>query len=417
MIRITKKEVPQFLHKSAFYEALGDFEDDLISIPSECLKETPGVEIFADVNHLLKTLQFWGSDSIPEALFEFVLRAKETETEIFAAIFAEFDQLPQVSILSKFLGLPEQNRTSLAVRVGRMDIIAFFEARNIPFPSCSCNIAASEGHREVMKHFHQLGFPCDCCDTASCHGSLDCLKYAHEVAGACLSSKAFISACENGREDCMRYVLQQQQNILANESTRSLASQEASANGHLACLKVLLEYNVPISADCCARAAQGGHLDCLRLLHAHGVPVLPAVYIDAIFAQQFPAFQCVHALGCPWTIDVARVCADEDSVVFLHYALTHGCPVDDNVVVEMAGRGAVKCLRCLNGHKNMASSFTVEVFEAAAAAGNVATLETLFALGCAWDATVYAAAVASRSKECVRFLHEHGCPSEEETQS
>eukprot|EP01032_Pedospumella_encystans_P019463 gene19463-22126_t len=88
--------VPEYLRNSSFYLGLNVTEDDKFSIPSNHMKRDTNVNTLADMTELLDTIRFWGSDIIPQALFDFTARQprklinKTLETYRLAGSFSHY---------------------------------------------------------------------------------------------------------------------------------------------------------------------------------------------------------------------------------------------------------------------------------------------------------------------------------------
>ena len=78
MISITKTNIPDYLVGSDFYNALCSEDTEEFTIPEANLKLTPTVENLNDVQHLLNTLCYWGTNRYPDDLLLFLLKARDT---------------------------------------------------------------------------------------------------------------------------------------------------------------------------------------------------------------------------------------------------------------------------------------------------------------------------------------------------
>ena len=66
--------VPEYLRNSSFFLWLNVTEDDVFFIPPNHMKHDTSVDTLADMTELLNTIRFWGSDIIPQTLFDFAAR-------------------------------------------------------------------------------------------------------------------------------------------------------------------------------------------------------------------------------------------------------------------------------------------------------------------------------------------------------
>jgi hypothetical protein len=162
----------------------------------------------------------------------------------------------------------------------------------------------------------------------------------------------------------------------------------AAAKGRLESLRVLCEYGQlcprrhPYDAFLALKNASAhGHLECLRFLVDHFRPYVPWDASTAVMTAAMDQLECLKFLrenGCPWNDDVFRAatgCAEMEVVEYLH---------------EIGSPGETAC-------------------EGAALAGSVERLEFLRARGYPWGGAFYHAATRGRL-DCMRWMHEHGCP-------
>ena len=63
LIPVRKADVPEYLHRSEFYQSLEESDGEFL-VPSSCLKLDDHISNCEDLRWLLITLRFWIADSI-----------------------------------------------------------------------------------------------------------------------------------------------------------------------------------------------------------------------------------------------------------------------------------------------------------------------------------------------------------------
>ncbi|PNH08089.1 Ankyrin repeat domain-containing protein [Tetrabaena socialis] len=237
----------------------------------------------------------------------------------------------------------------------------------------------------------------------------------------------------------------------------------AAAHGNVSSLEFLLAQGVQLSGEravgVTSRAASGGHLAALKVLHAHGTPMNDQTVVQAamngarpvvawlleelgsavvLTASMFAAaagsgsaelLAWLHQHGCPWDASVFAAAAGSGSEEQLEWLVEHGCPMGvewlegqgyprtDSVCTEAAERD--------DGPDRLAwlqqrgYPLTAYVAYAAAAHGNVSSLEFLLAQGVQLSGE-RAVGVTSRAASgghlaALKVLHAHGTPMNDQT--
>lgn len=149
--------------------------------------------------------------------------------------------------------------------------------------------------RKLIKNVKVNGFLC--IDYASFKGRLRCLKYLHKSGGSSAWGQwTCINAARNGHLECLKYILDNGYPVIDNVCTF------AAKYGHLECLKYIhLKGGSKVWNELtCLAAAEGGHLDCLRYAHDNGCPWDRRVCIEAFKNDNLDCLQYVreHGLNC-----------------------------------------------------------------------------------------------------------------------
>ncbi|CAL6290279.1 unnamed protein product [Bathycoccus prasinos] len=202
-------------------------------------------------------------------------------------------------------------------------------------------------------------------------GNLEMLKYCFEH-GCPLDDYTAICAAHNGHLRCLKFLIED-----AKVNWYDQTACAAAEGGHLEILRMPDD----IQCKCDEFAAFGGHIECLNYLHQIGVPWSEEVPIYASQAGKIEILERIHELGCPLNEDACSEAALHghlDLLKFLRNELK--CPWD-------SGTPALASLR---GHREV--------------------LEWCFQNDA--PICVHSAVNASRNGhvDCLQFLHEHHAP-------
>jgi hypothetical protein len=98
VIFIPKSRVPEYLHRSDFYLSLYTLDesevrrspndDQMITVPEDCLKSDTNIRNEDDLRYLLVTLRFWVATVIPLELIQFAL--DKSKAAVFGAVVPDF---------------------------------------------------------------------------------------------------------------------------------------------------------------------------------------------------------------------------------------------------------------------------------------------------------------------------------------
>eukprot|EP01032_Pedospumella_encystans_P024046 gene24046-27205_t len=232
---------------------------------------------------------------------------EEPNNELIAAAVAS-GSIPCVVFLRE-LGHPwEESFTVSAANAGNIDLFRFLVENGCPCSSTRCaHKVAAMGSLESLVLISKLGLPWDShtCDAAADEGHVECLKFL----------------MENGCP--VRY-----DNICA------------SAAANMSCLTYAHEHGGKLTVLAAIKAAHAGALDCLQYLHAHGCTFNILVTNACAQSNLSPAcLQFVLDTGCAMTEETCKLAATRHSMgrlkgppeqhvnlAGLHYAIEQGCP-------------------------------------------------------------------------------------------
>ncbi len=154
-----------------------------------------------------------------------------------------------------------------SIELGYLDVLKTVLPNCPSFDTYNIPILAStEGHLHILKWCKENNFEFSiyCTNNASKNGHLDCLKFL--IENRCDKSilNMFSNVCENGHLHCLTYLVE------FGFKPTAAASNSAAENGHLECLTYLESKGVEISYQAALYAAENGHLECLKFIIESG---------------------------------------------------------------------------------------------------------------------------------------------------
>lgn len=409
-------DIPEYLRSGEFFHSLDVQPNSELTIPPECFYPDPRTLTSVDLEHLLKTLRFWIVDQIPPELIDFLIENNYNLHTWDIVSHYEID-MPVLTVVRSVINA--QDRIAEAFLLGSLQIVKYLHER--------------------------LGENIDnkAAETAAQHGHLICLKYAHEH-GAYWDSKTTIAAANHGQLECLKYALSNGCPWTFRNGTEDVFYLCACAarGGHLECLKYAHAFGCAWSVGTCATAAAAGHLQCLQYLHEQGCEWDATSTYAAANQGQLHCLQYLHEHGCPWTAVAYQRAVYYGRVGCIEYLLKHDCPgydptcdIDDFTYSDN--------LWLLEIAHKLNMPWTAETLQYAVLWGYTASVEYLLSNGCpgydprcsVWneygdfDNNLWLLRIAHKLSlpwttetmrhaqregflHSVKFLVEHGCPSD-----
>ncbi|GAM20941.1 hypothetical protein SAMD00019534_041160, partial [Acytostelium subglobosum LB1] len=203
---------------------------------------------------------------------------------------------------------------------GSLELLRFFvEQHRYPISSSSLEMAASNGHLNIIQHLvnQHTTVRCTpyCYEAAAARGHLDIIKLLHSKSNIKPSTQSLDVAAQNGHLDVVRYLL-----LHAHVTPTSRATDLAVANGHLETARFLLNNVNLFSSMLPVYACQSGSMDLVKDCNNLG----NRVKFTTACMDVAPSLEIIRYLhhnrpeGCTFVcFDNAVSRADIDSVVFL----------------------------------------------------------------------------------------------------
>lgn len=411
---VDKLYVPIYLKGGLLFHSLDNDDTEKFAVPAKFMKMDTYIRNKADMEHLLKSLQYWMVTDVPATLVSFALNQPfkshigQLIADSLAAVCTELRDLQHVCNT-----LPKQ-RIAVAISLGRVNFVMCLHKRGYLIPPDACTVAAAGGHRGCLEYVHAHGgrLVTDSdtqCQVAAWKGSVKCLEYLHQH-GCPLGAATVINATKGNHLPCLQYALEH------GGVWNPTAILTAAELGYSECLQCLMTAVLPFEfftvlpsvQRAAALATHAGHFNCLRLCcewspavpksslafdaargeHAHCLHYLRDIgcgwgtYLPACAAQleDLACLRFLHQLGCPWDAETTRMAALHGHLACLQYAHQQGCSMDFDLA-EVAALDRLECLQYGVQHG-----------------------------GCRWDAEVYADVLEFGSLRCKDYAARLGCP-------
>lgn len=294
------------------------------------------------------------------------------------------------------------NLMSVAAEIGNLDSLKYLYEHGCICDDISRMNAVKGGHMDCLLYLYDhgcLGNPQEEKKVAIINGHLECLKFLVNFSPADYIDS--LTAAREGQVECLRYLYDQ--GCMGNPQQEK---EIAIINGHLECLKFLVNFS-PADYRDNLTAAKEGQVECLKFIHSRGGHLNELVMSFAAEKGNKKCLEFLCSAGCPWDERATQVAAGHnhfDCLIFLH---THGCPWDKGATTAAAGRGNLNILKYLHQYGCPWDKWTTA---AAACCETTECLDYLRINECPWDEWASAEATSNGRYDNLVYLHTHGCP-------
>jgi len=321
MQTILRTDVPEYLRRGLWYEALDPDDDVAFDVPAKCFKPDPIVRSKADLFFLLRSLQFWQVTRLPSDALGFIylydLFDAAKEYPLFSSSFQHLRTMKEATGKNRVFTTSNQKSTAAMIcqQHQHTKCVLFVEA---------CALAAGADDLVSLAYLHENGCPWDSntIREAIRSGKIECLAYA-QVYG-CPSLPTYESlinlAAQWGHVDVLKYLWNR------GEEWDDLTMSCAASSGNLACMQYLHNAGCPWGEHACLFAVMKGSLECLQFAHHYGSPWSSYITPIATCNGDLRCLQYAHNQGCEWNALVMCFAARNDRPDIMQFAHEHGCP-------------------------------------------------------------------------------------------
>lgn len=289
------------------------------------------------------------------------------------------------------------------VQTGRWDLITHLVSRLDKEDVAGPAVAAQIGNLPLLKYFYEQGFDWDerTCSAASMGGHLDCLMYAHEnrckwdvetslfsaqyghlpcleyahKQGLAWDPDVCMYAALNGNLECLRYA---RENGCLWDDKMMVA--HAAQYPDTACLLYVLHQGCLPDHTAACLASKLGHIDCLHILNQLNVPLDTLTTYHAAMCPDETCLRYLRDNHCPWDEEIPRIAAVKGSINSLRYAFDNGCPYDEYLMQSAAAGYSLECIQYLVEVQGM--YMEEDVFILTLLRGDLACLTYIIEQGC-----------------------------------
>jgi len=396
-------DVPVYLRKSAFFQTLSAEDEESITLPANVFKQDTTVTSVEEAAHLLSTLQFWGSDIIPEDLIKLFCTVSPSSID---QMLNEFDEnFETIRFMREINSRDDAKRVNFILTKGKLEmVILVLEQAPAWDRKSACKHAALSGSLQCLELMHKLGGTLDAhvCAAACRGGFVDCVQYLLENG---VEKKPFLARCavETGHLDMLKFL--HAEDCPWNSSTARCAAE----NNHLECLAYLHQHKCPFDKDVFAGAAASGHLDILKYLCEIHCPWDYCATHNAAYHGNLECLRYLHEQDCPWECTAPEYAVLRGHFDCLQYLYENHCPWHTGTTYNAAVRNNLDVL--IYAHER-GCPITFKVYRWAARYGNIGMMQYAHEQGVDWGTdthVIIAEAARAGSLECLVFAHQAGC--------
>lgn len=400
-IQVRRSEIPFYLQTGEFYKSLSE-DDDELPVPANALKPDLAVKNKTAALHLLHSLRFWGVTVFPDELIAFCLSSKGNGFEHVLAHFSE--EVSTVKPLMMLCQPQYHNKIESMIGLGDIEILKYLHKTGYSFVNAG-QFAVSADQPGVLEYLMENGEPLEqklLFQAAFEEKSIKCVKFFRNK-GWPWPSGPCQRALSSGSLPLLQYVREQG----CAWGPRHIFYDRAIQEDFFDCVKYAHEHGCPATIGAMQSAAYQGNLKFLTYFHSQGFLWDVHVASSAARKGHVSCLQFLHENGCPWGVFTSRS-AVHGGLACLKYVCENGCPINEMVYSEAARTGDVSILNYL---KTLSCARDISACVLAAKMGHLECLKYLHQDGCPWgDEQICVAAAETGKLECLKFALQNGCP-------
>jgi len=239
-------------------------------------------------------------------------------------------------------------------KVAELDDLTFLrwarEEKGLKWDKWVSSAAAEQGNLEMLKYCFEHGCPLDDY-TAVCaahNGHLGCLKFLIEDAKVDWYDQMACAAAEGGHLEILRYCASKKECQMTSNANVMIF---AAFGGHIGCVNYLHQIGVPWSKEVPIYASQAGKIEILERIHELGCPLNEDACSEAALHGHLDLLKFLrNELKCPWDSGTPALASLRGHKEVLQWCFQNDVPICVHSAVNASRNGHVDCLQFLHEH-------------------------------------------------------------------
>jgi len=239
-------------------------------------------------------------------------------------------------------------------KVAELDDLTFLrwarEEKGLKWDKWVSSASAEQGNLEMLKYCFEHGCPLDDY-TAICaahNGHLRCLKFLIEDAKVDWYDQTACAAAEGGHLEILRYCASKKECRMTSNANVMIF---AAFGGHIECLNYLHQIGVPWSEEVPIYASQAGKIEILERIHELGCPLNEDVCSEAALHGHLDLLKFLrNELKCPWDSGTPALASLRGHKEVLEWCFQNDAPICVHSAVNASRNGHIDCLQFLHEH-------------------------------------------------------------------
>jgi len=239
-------------------------------------------------------------------------------------------------------------------KVAELDDLTFLrwarEEKGLKWDKWVSSAAAEQGNLEMLQYCFEHECPLDDY-TAVCaahNGHLDCLKFLIEDAKVDWYDQMACAAAEGGHLEILRYCASKKECQMTSNANVMIF---AAFGGHIGCVNYLHQIGVPWSEEVPIYASQAGKIEILQRIHELGCPLNEETCSEAALHGHLDLLKFLrNELKCPWDSGTPALASLRGHKEVLEWCFQNDVPICVHSAVNASRNGHVDCLQLLHEH-------------------------------------------------------------------
>jgi hypothetical protein len=239
-------------------------------------------------------------------------------------------------------------------KVAELDDLTFLrwarEEKGLKWDKWVSSASAEQGNLEMLKYCFEHGCPLDDY-TAICaahNGHLRCLKFLIEDAKVDWYDQTACAAAEGGHLEILRYCASKKECQMTSNANVMIF---AAFGGHIGCVNYLHQIGVPWSEEVPIYASQAGKIEILQRIHELGCPLNEEACSEAALHGHLDLLKFLrNELKCPWDSGTPALASLRGHKEVLEWCFQNDAPICVHSAVNASRNGHIDCLQFLHEH-------------------------------------------------------------------